>query len=112
MSRRGRFFDGLELETVGLGGSGIFLAVNFRNEEVVGTTPEAVVAVEGTVGDHFFFSFGMIDDVFDEVEVSFEMAVDAMDLDFSIHEIIITEIMERLLFEEMIIIKIMGRLIF
>lgn len=68
----------MELEAVFLLDVGVFGVVNFGEEHVIRPAPEAVVAVESAVGDHFFFGFGMINNIFEKVEIAFEMAVDAM----------------------------------
>jgi len=69
----------LELETVFLLDVGVFGVVNFGEEHVIRPAPEAAVAIKGAVGDHFLFGFGMINNIFEKVEIAFEMAIDAVE---------------------------------
>ena len=77
----GSGFEVLEFKAVFLLNVRIFLMINFFEKHFVWATPEAAVAVKGAINYHFFFGFGGVGDVFEYVEIAFEVAIDAVEFE-------------------------------
>ena len=67
----------------------MFFVVNFVEKHIIRTTPETTVAIERAVDDHFLLGLGVIGDVLDDIEVAFEVTINAVEfksiVDFVLH---------------------------
>lgn len=68
----------MKFEAVFLLNVWVFLVVDFFEKHIVGSAPEATVAVECAVGDHHFAGFGVVDNIFKDIKVTLEVAVDTV----------------------------------
>ncbi len=80
-------FDIDEFKTIFLMGFRMFLRVDFRKEHVVRTCPKFVIAVKRAIKYELFVGFGMVRDIFEDVEPAFIMLVNSVKLE-TIHALI------------------------
>lgn len=57
--------------------------VDFAEKHIKRAAPELKVAIEGAVDNHLLFSFGMIGNIFDEIEIALEMFINTVNFDLS-----------------------------